>query len=69
MTLLQLLVYSGLPLSILMFWVGREMSSKSIDAIFKKSLLQAFGLIGIICYVIVIMFYSCQQINWSYKVF
>lgn len=69
MTLLQLIFYAGLPLSFLIFWIGNKMSSKSFDAIFKKAILQAIGLIGIICYTIVIIFYLCQQINWSQKVF
>ena len=69
MTLLHLVFYAGLPLCILIFWIGNKMSLKSFNAIFKKALLQAIGLTGIICYAVVIIFYLCQQINWNYKVF
>jgi uncharacterized MnhB-related membrane protein len=69
MTLLQLVFYTGLLLSILIFCIGNKMSLKSFNAVFKKALLQAIGLTGIICYAVVIIFYLCQQINWSYKVF
>jgi Kef-type K+ transport system membrane component KefB len=69
MTLLQLVFYAGLPLSILMFCIGNKMSLKSFNTIFKKALLQAIGLTGLICYAVVIMLYLCEQINWNYKVF
>ena len=69
MTLLQLVFYAGLPLCILIFCIGNKMSLKSFNTIFKKALLQAIGLAGIIFYAIVIIFYLCQQINWNYKVF
>jgi hypothetical protein len=67
MTLLQLVFYAGLPLCILIFWIGNKMSNES--NYIKKSVFKSIGLMGLILYAVLIVVYIIEQVNWNYKVF